>query len=107
VTPRFGAGQSAKSRTFALWIRRVDCFRPRNVWRREIHSCMPYLSRSKTHSVGAAYIRSKKTLHLVTSSLLSGSGLGGNAIGGDDDLVASHIGVIGREENAKCPRQTL
>jgi hypothetical protein len=36
----------------------------------------------------------------MTRSLLSGSGLGGNAIGRDDDLVAAHVGVVSREQNA-------
>jgi hypothetical protein len=43
-------------------------------------------------TIGAAHIRAEKALHLMTRSLLSGGGLGGNAIGRDDDLVAAYVG---------------
>jgi hypothetical protein len=39
---------------------------------------------SKMQTIGAAHIRAEKALHLMTRSLLSGGGLGGNAIGRDD-----------------------
>ena len=60
-----------------------------------MHRCIGYASRSNTHTVGAKHIPAKKTLHLMRRSLLSGSNLGGNAIGGDDDLVATHVGISG------------
>jgi hypothetical protein len=58
------------------------------------------IAESKTQTIGGADVRAKKTLHLMTGSLLSGSGLGGNAIGRDDNLVAAHVGVVGREQHA-------